>query len=118
MSLEQIYEEMGPMTARQLHIAVLQAGGSASMKQVRDFIARKPEQQTFKQGNVSKGKEATREPDSTLIVDLIDMYARKSNGFTAILITINPWSRKISLQPLTNKKAATVTEAFKRALAK
>ena len=116
MSLEQIYEDQGPMTAKQLHAAAVRQGLQVSMKQVRDFVLRQAEQQTFKPGPQSKGKEGTREKDSDLQADIIDMKTQKSGPFSAILIVVNPWNRKVALEPLKTKTPQEVTEAFKKTL--
>ena len=114
MTIEEIYEDQGPMTSRQLLAAALRRGLQVSKKQVDDFVKRQAEQQTFKPGPQSKGKESTREKDSDLQVDLIDMKTQKSGPFSAILIVINPWNRKVALESLRTKTPTEVTEAFKK----
>ena len=115
MTLEEIYEEMGG-TAKQLHAAAVRRGLQVSMKQVRDFVARQAETQTFKPGPTSQGKELTRQKDSDLQADIIDLKTQKSGPFSAILIVINPWNRKVALEPLRTKTPTEVTEAFKKTL--
>jgi hypothetical protein len=113
--IEQVYDELAFPTAKQLHAALLSRGEKVSLKEVREFINKQPEQQTYNTV-VSKGKEATRSDESTMQADIIDMYAYRSSGFRAILFTIDPWNRKIHMEALEDKKPSTVLEAFKKAI--
>ena len=116
VELTRIYERLGAPGARALHTAALRENLAVSKKETTAFVAKQAEQQTFKAPPTSKGQTATREKDSDMQADIIDMKTQKSGPFSAILIAIIPWSRKLALEPLQTKTAQAVTVAFRKVL--
>ena len=115
-ALTRIYERLGAPTARQLHAAAVRENLEVNKKQTADFVARQAEQQTFKAPPTSQGQTGAREKNSDAQADIIDMKTQKSGNFTAILIVINVWSKRVALEPLMRKTPQAVTAAFRKIL--
>ena len=114
--MEAIYDRLGAPSATALHAAAVRAGLDVNRKQAREFVNRKAEVQTFKPPPTSKGETATREKNSDMQADIIDLKTQRSGVFTAILAVVNPWSRRLALQPLQKKTPEAVTAAFRQIL--
>ena len=113
--MQAIYERLGGPSARQLRTAALREGLDVSVKQVADFVARQQDAQIFKKAPASDSTTATRGPDDTLQIDLIDL--KQFSGVSkVILIACNPWNRKVYMEPLPNKTVAVVTRGFRSIL--
>ena len=113
--MQAIYERLGNPSAKQLHIAALREGVAVSLKQATDFVARRTEAQIYRQTEPSKGKTATRSMEADLQIDLIDLK-QFGGKFNYILFTINPFNRKIAMEPLKTKAPAEVSTAFQKIL--
>jgi len=113
--LDETYNRLGAPSATQLRIAILRAGGQISAKEARDYVARQADRQLFADLPESEGHTATRDEKSDMQADLIDLTQYRGE-IKFILVAINPWNRKIALEPLENKRPQRVTAAFRAIL--
>jgi hypothetical protein len=109
--LDETYNRLGAPSATQLRIAILRAGGQISAKEARDYVARQADRQLFADLPESEGQTATRDENSDMQADLIDLTQYKGN-IKFILIAINPWNRKIAMEGIESKTPQRVTTAF------
>ena len=113
--INRTYNELGAPSATQLRIGVLRAGGQISPKEARDYIARQGDKQLFAKAPGSESQTATRDEQSDMQADLIDL-AQYKGDIKFILIAINPFNRKIAMEPLETKTPQRVTVAFRTIL--
>jgi len=104
--MEALYERLGAPSATQLYVAAIRQGLEISKKQAQDFVARQQDKQLFAKAPTSDSKTAIRSENSDHMADLVDLKQFKSGNFGAILIVINPFSRKIAMEPLSSKQPA------------
>ena len=113
--MEALYERLGAPSARQLRFAALREGLNVSAKETEDFIRTKQEKQQFRQPQLSQGQTATPGMGEFYQADLIDM-AVFGGSSKAVLAVLDPFHRKLALEPMTNKKPQTALEAFRKVL--
>ena len=113
--IDETYNRLGAPSATQLRVAVLRAGGQISPQQARDYVARQADRQLFAKAPGSQEQTATRDEKSDMQADLIDL-AQFRGEIKLILIAINPFNRKIAMEPLETKTPQRVTVAFRAIL--
>ena len=101
--MEAIYERLGAPNARQLRIATLREGIAVSAKEAEDFVKNKTERQLFRPPQLSQGQTASRGMGEEYQADLIDL-AVFGGSTKAVLAVLDPFHRKLSLEPLSDKK--------------
>ena len=112
------FERLGGPNARQLRYALMRDGVSITEKEAQEFINTRQESQVFRQKPQSDGRTAVRDKHDVMQIDLISLnqMPRQSFGNKFVLAVMDPFSRKIWLEPLQTKKPPEVTEAFKLVL--
>lgn len=112
--LEEIYDRLGAPSVSQLRFAALREGVGVSLKDVEQFINKKSEKQLFRKPNLSEGKTASRGPGEEYQIDLI--FLSEFDSPKVVLVVMDPFNRRVSLEPASNKKPTTVAAAFRRVL--
>ena len=112
------FERLGGPNARQLRYALLRDGVSISEKEAQEFVNSRQESQVFRQKPQSDGRTAVRDKHDVMQVDLISLNQMPRQSFMNkfVLAAMDPFSRKIWLEPLQTKRPREVTEAFKMVL--
>ena len=112
------FERLGGPNARQLRYALLRDGVSISEKEAQEFVNSRQESQVFRQKPQSDGRTAVRDKHDVMQVDLISLNQMPRQSFMNkfVLAAMDPFSRKIWLEPLQTKRSREVTEAFKMVL--
>ncbi len=116
--LENLSARLGTPTAKQLYVSAMREGIAVSRRQVNDWVARQETAQLFRAPPASKGKTATRDEKDSLQVDLIDLKQLASGPYNYILIAINPFNRKVFMDPLKKKDQAEAVVAMRKILDK
>ena len=96
------FERLGGPSARQLRYALMRDGVSITEKEAQEFINTRQESQVFRQKPQSDGRTAVRDKHDVMQVDLISLnqMPRQSFGNKFVLAAMDPFSRKIWLEPL------------------
>jgi hypothetical protein len=113
--MEALYERLGAPNARQLRIAALRENIPVSAKEAEEFVKNKTERQIYRQPQLSQGQTASRGMGEEYMADLIDL-AVFGGSSKAVLAVLDPFHRKIALEPLSNKRPQTVLEGFRKVL--
>jgi hypothetical protein len=114
--MQAIYERLGAPSATQLYVAAVREGLQVSRKEAQEFVARQQETQLFAKVPESDSKTAIRSEKSDHMADLIDLKQLKSGLYGAILIVMNPFSRKIGMEVLSSKQPGVVASAYRTIL--
>ena len=112
--LEDIYDRLRAFSVSQLRFAALREGVGVSLKDVEQFINKKYEKQLFRKPNLSEGKTASRGPGEEYQIDLI--FLSEFDSPKVVLVVMDTFNRRVSLEPASNKKPTTVAAAFRRVL--
>ena len=115
--MQAIFERLGGApSSNALYVASIRAGLQVTRKQAQDFVARQQETQLFAKAPTSDSKTAIRSENSDHLADLVDLKQFRSGNFGAILIVMNPFSRKIAMEPLSSKQPGVVATAYRTIL--
>ena len=113
--IDRTFERLGAPSATQLRVAVLRAGGEISATQAQQYVARQADTQLFAKRKGGESQTATRDETSDMQADLVDL-SQFMGQIRYILVCINPFNRKIALEPLERKTAQPTTAAFRAIL--
>jgi len=114
--MEAAYERLGGPSARQLRYALLRDGVSITEKEAQEFTNSQQDSQIFRQKPHSDGRTAVRDKHDVMQVDLISLNQIRSFGNKFVLAVMDPFTRKMWLEPLQTKRPPEVTAAFKMVL--
>ena len=117
--LRLIWQGAGRPSAAKLRIAAQKRGLDITLKKATEFLKQQPVNQIFAPPPKSDGKITSPELNSRLQVDLLDFKARspeKNDGFRAVLLCVDIFSRYLYTEPLKTKEPEEVAAAFQKIL--
>ena len=111
-TLEEIWVSTGRGGAAKLRDAARREGLEVSLKEAQTFVKAQAESQVFAKGPSAYGQITAPQRGARWQVDLIDYKAQPADGKTAVLVTVDVFSRELWAEALPSKRPEVVAAAF------
>jgi len=120
-TFQAIWEAAGRPGVEKFASAVKRAGLRITGKQAKEFVAKQAVSQVFQPAPRSTGRVSASQRNERWQADLLDYKTKDpedNNGYRAVLVAIDIFSRMLYAEPLKTKTQVEVTAAFQKILSR